>query len=34
MFVEGLIFFIFLFILGSIFYCMGKVFYDNDEVRA
>lgn len=31
-FVMGLIFFLFVTAIGSLFYFMGKVFYDNDEV--
>ena len=33
MLIEGLIFFIFVFLVGGFFYAIGKVYYDNDEVR-
>lgn len=34
MFIQGLIFFIFVSLIGGFFYIMGKLFYDNSEVRA
>ena len=32
-FVRGLIFFVFITIIGGLFYILGKIFYDNDAVK-
>jgi hypothetical protein len=31
---QGLIFFVFISLIGGFFYIIGKLFYDNDEVKA
>jgi hypothetical protein len=30
--VENVVFIIFVIMIGGVFYCLGKLFYDNDEV--